>query len=78
MPQIRAILGHVSVETAKRKRDCWRHRRGLQAHNIVMGEKCLVVKDGDGNSANYCMASAAEILDRAETELAALRKGMGL
>jgi len=78
MPQIKAVLGHVSVETAKRKRICSRHRKGTAAHDIVKDEDCLVVKDADGGKHNYCQESAMKILDRAERDLSSLRAGLGL
>lgn len=78
VPQTTAILGHVTVETAKRKRNCSRHRKGAAAHDIVMSELCLVVKDGDGVKRNYCIESAQDILERAETDLDSLRSRLGL
>lgn len=78
MPQVKAVLGHVSVETAQRKRVCHRHRSGNAAHGIVRGETCLVVHGPDGADRNYCTTAAAEILTRAENDLAALRAGLGI
>lgn len=78
MPQTTAILGHVAVETAKRKRNCSRHRRGAAAHDIVTSDVCLVIKDDDGVKRNYCIESAKDILDRAESDLASLRRRLGL
>lgn len=78
MPQIKAVLGNVRVETAKRKRGCSRHKTGKHQHDIVKGETCLVVSDADGSNHNYCLGSAKDILARAEADLQALRKGMGL
>lgn len=78
MPQIKAVLGNVKVETAKRKRGCSRHKTGRHQHDIVKYETCLVVTDADGGKHNYCQESAKDILDRAEADLEALRAGMGL
>ena len=65
MPKIRDVLGHVSVETAQRKRTCQRSSKP-----IVMGENCLVVKTGPMNSPqSYGSASAKQILDSAWTKL---------
>jgi hypothetical protein len=78
MPQVKAVLGHVSVETAKARRKCSRHKSGTAAHPIVKGEACLVVKDGDGSKHNYCHGSAEEILAAAAQDLAVLRAALGL
>jgi hypothetical protein len=78
MPQIKAVLGHVAVETAKRKRTCSRHKNGAHAHDIARDEDCLVVTDADGSKHNYCAESAEAILDRADQDLAGLRSRMGL
>lgn len=78
MPQIKAVLGHVKVETAKRKRGCSRHKTGKHKHDIVKNEACLVVTDADGSKHNYCQESASDILLRAEADLDALRADMGL
>ena len=77
MPQVKAALGNITVETAKAKRNCSRHKNGPHKHDIVKGEVCLVVKDADGSKHNYCAESASEILDRAEQDLEALRHSMG-
>ncbi len=73
MAQIKAVLGHVSVETAKRTRICSRHRKGKLAHDIVADEVCLVVRDADGTKHNYCVDSANDILARAQQALTELR-----
>jgi len=78
MPKVKAVLGHLSVETAQRKRSCSRHKSGKAAHLIVKDEACLVVKSSDGSKHNYCRESAEEILDLAENDLAALRKSLGI
>jgi hypothetical protein len=78
MPKVKAVLGHLSVETAQRKRNCSRHKSGKAAHPIVKDEACLVVKGSEGSKQNYCQESAEEILDLAENDLAALRKSLGI
>ena len=78
MPLTKAILGHVEIETALRKRACAKHRKGKAAHDIVKGEQCLVVAYSDGAKVNYCLDAAAAILDKAAVDLAALRSKAGL
>ena len=78
MPKVKSVLGAVSVETAMRRRICSRHRSGKAEHPIVMGEACLVVKNGDGGKINYCVEAAEEILDVAAADLAHLRSSLGL
>lgn len=74
MPKIRDILGHVSVETAQRKRCCQR-----SSQPIVMGESCLVIKTGPMNSPqSYKTESAKQILDRAWAKLRGLYVGLNL
>ena len=71
MPQIRQVLGAVSVETASRKRICYRDRK---KHEVSKGEACLVIKDGaSGGAKNYCVPCALEILDQAADDLKNLR-----
>jgi hypothetical protein len=73
--KIRELLIAASIDTAKRKRICYRNRR---AHSIAAGERCLVIKNsgGTGGSRNYCAECAAAILDRAQGDLDALRHGL--
>jgi hypothetical protein len=77
MPKVKAVLGHLSVETAQRKRSCSRHKAGKAAHPIIKEEACLVVKGADGSKHNYCHESAEEILDLAANDLTALRNALG-
>jgi hypothetical protein len=64
------------VETAARKRICHHNRK---KHEITGGTECLVVKDpASGGSRNYCPECAAEILDRAEEDISALRAQLSL
>lgn len=78
MPQIKSILGHVSVQTAARKRICYRHRSGKDSHDIVKGEACLVIHGADGGDRNYCGEAAAEILAKAQADLDTLNAALGL
>jgi len=78
MPQIKSVLGHVSVETAQRMRICYRHRAGKSAHNVVKGEACLVVHGADGSDRNYCRDAADEILSKAQSDLNALTSALSL
>ena len=67
MPQIRDVLVHVCVETAKGRRKCYRNKK----HSIQKNEQCLVVKTGSiGSKHNYCRECAQKILDRAGDRLA--------
>jgi hypothetical protein len=76
MAKVRQILNAVSVETAKRKRICYRKRGN---HEIVSGEKCLVVKEPNTSGGkNYCRDHASEILDRAQEDLSALKDQLGV
>jgi len=71
MPKVREVLKHVSVETALRKRKCYRKPA---AHEITRGELCLVIKDSaSGGSSNYCPECAEPILDQAQKDLDRLR-----
>jgi hypothetical protein len=71
MPQIRHVLGAVSVETAARKRLCYRDRK---KHQVSKGELCLVIKDGaSSGSKNYCVPCGLAILDQAADDLQQLR-----
>jgi hypothetical protein len=72
MPQIRHILGAVSVETASRKRICYRDRRN---HSVAKGDTCLVIRDAaGGGSKNYCVTCGLAILDQAADDLHRLRE----
>ena len=75
MPKVRDILVHVCVETAARRRKCYRNGK----HSIAKGEQCLVVKTGSTNSKyNYCQQCAKDILDLAERRMAGIADAMGL
>jgi hypothetical protein len=78
MPQIKSVLGHVSVETAQRKRICYRHRAGKAAHDIVKGEDCLVVRGADGGDRNYCRGAAEDILGKAQDDIDGFKKALGI
>jgi hypothetical protein len=72
MPQIRRVLGAVTVETASRRRICHRDRK---KHMISKGGACLVIKDdASGGSKNYCVPCGQAILDQAADDLHVLRE----
>ena len=76
MPQIRDILGHVSVEAAGKKRKC---TRKPGEHSISKGEPCLVIKGGPYNAPqSYCCLCAVAILDKADISLSGIRQDLGL
>lgn len=69
----RDIIKHVSVETAKARRKCYRSKQ----HHIAKGQACVVIKEGsfDG-SKNYCVACALDIFDAADQRLLILREAL--
>jgi hypothetical protein len=69
VPKIRQLLNAVDVEVAQRRRLCHHNRK---KHEILKGERCLVIKSPDGGRKNYCVACATEILDRAAEDLQVL------
>ncbi len=73
MPQIRSLLKDATVEVAERKRTCHRNRNG---HSIVKGTACLVIVDEMGGKKNYCVACAADILSKVESDLRDLRAAL--
>lgn len=76
MPKTRQVLKHVSVETAQRKRKCYRKPN---EHQIMKDELCLVIKDGaSGGKNNYCPKCAEPILNQAQTDLDRLRVELSL
>jgi hypothetical protein len=70
MAKVRQLFNNVSVETAKKKRICHHNRR---KHEVLGGERCLVIKDPSGGKKNYCVECATGILDRAQDDLDDLR-----
>ncbi len=67
----RDILKHVVVETAKKRRKCYRDKN----HEVLAGQRCLVIKEASfGGSKNYCCPCAIEILSAADVKQAALRQ----
>lgn len=78
MPKVKAVLGHVSIETAQRRRQCSRHKSGDLAHSIIKDELCLVVKNSDGSTNNYCQEAAEDILKLAANDLVTLRTALGI
>ncbi|ELB94341.1 hypothetical protein Rwratislav_04408 [Rhodococcus wratislaviensis IFP 2016] len=71
----KAVLRHIHVETPRTNhaRKCAAHQRGKNAHNILAGEMHLVIVEGD-KTIRYCREAAADILDRAQADLNALRQ----
>ena len=75
MPQIRDILVHVSVETAKGQRKCSRNKKRA----IHKGEACLGIKTGPMSSPySYSRESAKPMLDGAWKKLGSLYAELGL
>jgi hypothetical protein len=72
MPATKDILRHVSIETAGKKRKCYRK----SDHSITKGEVCLVVKDGPQNQRTYCTVCASDILEKAQGNLEKLTAAM--
>ena len=74
MPAIRRILKHVSVDTARAQRKCYRKPK---EHSIKKGEACLLIKEqGQGSTKNYCRVCARPILQQAQTDLDLLTTGL--
>jgi hypothetical protein len=76
MSSAKNVLRHVTIDTAKRKRNCAAHMKGPKTHRISAGETHLVVSEE--KSFNYCLPAATDLLDRAQAELAALRRQLGI
>lgn len=71
MAKVRQLFNVAAIETAKRRRICHHNRKN---HSIAAGERCLALKDpASGATKNYCVECAAQIFERAEADLAALR-----
>ena len=74
MAKVRAVLGHVEVQTAKLQRVCHRNR---DDHSIRAGESFLLVHNPGGTGyKNYCRQCASQILQRAEGDLVALKSAL--
>jgi hypothetical protein len=69
MPKVKQVLKHVSVETAQRRRKCYRKPT---KHAIEAADICLVVVEA-GIKRNYCPECAEPILATAEDDLNQLR-----
>lgn|GEM_PF-2354876 len=73
MANVKDILIHVSVETAKGKRKCYRNAK----NNISLGDRCLIIKGGSYNTGrNYCLKCANEILKNAEDKLESIKSAL--
>jgi hypothetical protein len=68
MATVKNVLKHLSTEVAGRKRKCYHTKK----HEILKGEKCLVVRDGPQSHTTYCGACAAEILAKASQSISDL------
>lgn len=72
MAKVRQLFNGIEIEVAQRKRICHHNRA---KHSIARGERCVVIKnDGGVGAKNYCLKCGAEIFDRADKDLAGLRK----
>ena len=73
------VLRHLHVETPRtnHRRKCAAHKTGKYAHPIVAGEPHLVITEAD-KTFRYCRQSAAQILERAHSDLEALTRELGI
>lgn len=71
MAKVRQLFNAATIQTAKRRRICHRSRKN---HEVLAGDKCLVLKDANGGSKNYCVVCATAIFDRAQDDLDELRR----
>lgn len=70
MAQVRQMLKHVHVESAKGRRACRRNRN----HLIARGSPCLVIRDdGAPFTRTYCQDCALPILKRCAADLRLFR-----
>ena len=71
MPQIRRVLGSLSVRTAKAASGC----KFNSTHRVARGERRLIVKNpGPASGENgYCTECGFRILDAADEDLQRLR-----
>ena len=75
MPKVREVIGHVTVEVAKRKRKCTRMPK---KHSILQGETCLVIKGGTYNAPqSYCKECGLEIISVAEAAIQDFLSALG-
>lgn len=76
MPQIRHVLGHLTIEIAAGKRACHRHKTGAHAHDIMRGETCLAIDTPIMGKQSYCADAGREILAQAKADLEALIRAL--
>lgn len=75
----KAVLRHIHVETPRTNhpRKCAAHRNGTKAHKLLSGDRHLVITEDD-KTYRYCLEAAKDILDKAQSDLDALRLQLGL
>jgi hypothetical protein len=71
MATVRDIITHVEIEVAVRTRICHHNR---QEHEIMSGQKCLVIREHDGSRKNYCLDCSKAILVKAKNKLSVLER----
>jgi hypothetical protein len=64
MPATRNILGHVEIQTAKKKRKCHTN----SSHEILPGQKHLAIET-NGTRENVCLDCAPKVLNVASEYL---------
>jgi hypothetical protein len=73
MPKYKSLLKSYEFLTAKKKRHC----KHDTSHIICMGEKCLVIYEGEmGRPYPYCIECAREILENAHEAVSCELQGM--
>jgi hypothetical protein len=73
MPAHKDILNGCHTSKAGKLR-CCRHNK---EHKIAKGDMLLLAREGM-NWNGYCLECAIQMLDRAEAELAEIRKSLGV
>lgn len=69
MPQVRHVMGHLTIEIAAGERKCHRHKTGAHAHVIASGETCSAVDTPVMGKQSYCVPAGRDILAQAKTDL---------
>jgi len=69
MSQTRDVLGHMSIDTAIRRRKCYRSAK----HQVYPGENFLLIRESYTlGFKNYCKQCAREIIVAADKKLTEL------